>query len=95
MLCSTGTRGSDCRPVCRHLTFSSSEEDDDDTPMDEICSPNSTLPVHYHTTAFRQSPSKFTLNMYVTLEAEEDEEMVEDFQTVTLKDKTLGHGRNP
>ena len=41
----TGTKESHCRPVCRHLTFSSSEEDDDDTPTDEIPSPNSTLPV--------------------------------------------------
>ena len=45
---STGTRESHCRPVCRHLTNSSSE-DDDDTLMDEIPSPNSTLPVQYHT----------------------------------------------
>ena len=56
--CSTGTKESHCRPVCRCLPFSSSEEDDDDTPMDEIPSPNSTLPVQYHTDAFQQSPSK-------------------------------------
>ena len=45
--CSMGTRESDWRLVCRCLTFSSSEEHDDDTPMDEIPSPNytaSTLP---------------------------------------------------
>ena len=83
---STGTMESHCRPVCRCLTFSSSEDDDDHTPMDEIVSPNSTLPVHYHTTAFQQLPSKCTLNMYVTLEAEE-EEKEEDFQTVTLNDE--------
>ena len=33
--CSTGTRQSHCRPVCRCLTFSFSE--DEDTPTDEIC----------------------------------------------------------
>ena len=49
MPCSTDIRESHCRLVCRCLTFSSSEEDDDDTPMDEIPSPNSTLPVQYHT----------------------------------------------
>ena len=47
--CSTGTRESHCRPVCRSLTFSSSEEDDDGTPTDAIPSPNSTPPVQYHT----------------------------------------------
>ena len=34
--CNTGTRESHHRPVHRHLTFSSSEEEDDDTPADEI-----------------------------------------------------------
>ena len=33
---------------CRQLTFSSSKEDDDDTPMDETPSPPSTVPVQYH-----------------------------------------------
>ena len=70
---STGTRESDCRPVHRCLTFSTSEEEDDDTPTDEIPSPHSTPPVQYHTTDFQQSPSKCTLNTYVTLEAEEEE----------------------
>ena len=41
----TGTQESHCRPVCRCLTFNSSEEDDVDTPTDEILSPNSTPPV--------------------------------------------------
>ena len=58
---------------------------DHTTPTDEIPSPNSTPPVQYHTHAFQQSPSKCTLNMYVTLEAEE-EDMEEDFQTVPLND---------
>ena len=34
--CSSGSRESHCRLVHRFLTFSSSEEDDDDTPTDEI-----------------------------------------------------------
>ena len=85
MPCSTGTKESHCRPVCRCLTFSSSEEDDDDTPTDEIPSPNSTLPVQYHTDAFQWPPSKCTLNVSVTLEAEEGVE--EDFQTVLLNDE--------
>ena len=48
----TGTKESHCRPECRCLTFSSSEEDDDATPTDEVPSPNSTLPVQYHVDAF-------------------------------------------
>ena len=43
--CSTGTKESQCRLVHRHLTFSSSEEDDDGTPTVNIPSPNSTSPV--------------------------------------------------
>ena len=80
--CSTSTKESHCRPVHRCLTFSSSKEDDDDTPTDKIPSLNSTLPVQYHTDAFQWSPSKCTLNAYVTLEAEGEVE--EDFQTVPL-----------
>ena len=49
--CSTSTRESHHRPVHRCLTYSSSE-DDDDAPTDEIPSPNSTLPVQYHTIPF-------------------------------------------
>ena len=65
--CSTATRKSHCKPVCRCLTFSSSEEDNDDTLTDEIPSPNSTPLVQYHTDALQQPLSKCTLNMYVTL----------------------------
>ena len=83
MPCSTGIRESHCRPVCRCLTFSSSDEDDHDTPMDETQSPNNTLPVQYHADTFQHSPSKCMLHMYVTLEAEE-EDVEEDFQTVPL-----------
>ena len=75
-----------CRQVHRHLTFSSSEVDYDDTPMDETQSPPSTLPVQHHTDTFQQSPSKCTLDTYVILEAEE-EDMEEDFQTVPLDDE--------
>ena len=54
--------------------------------MDKTPSPNSTLPVQYHTDTFQQSPSKSTLHTYVTLEAEE-EDMEEDFPTVPLHDE--------
>ena len=83
---STDAKESHCRAVWRHSTFSSSEEDDDDTATDEIPSPNSTLPVQYHTDTLQQPSSKYTLNVYVTLEAEEEVEE-EDFQTVPLDDE--------
>ena len=51
--CTRGIRESPCRPVCRCLTFSSFEEDDDDTPMDETPSPHSTLPAQHHTATFQ------------------------------------------
>ena len=82
----TGIRELTCRPACRCLTFSSSGDDDDDTPMDATPSPNSTPPVQHYTDTFQQSPFKCTLHMYVTLEAEEDD-MEEDFQTVPLGDE--------
>ena len=66
----------------RCLTYSSSE-DDDDTPTDEIPSPDSTEQVQYHVDALQQPSSKYTLNMYVHLEEEEEE----DFQTVSLDDE--------
>ena len=70
------------RPVHRHLTYSSSE-DDDDTPTDDIPSPDSMPQVQYHIDALQQMSSKCTLNEYVTLEEEEEE----DFQTVPLDDE--------
>ena len=70
-LCSAGTRQLHCRPVHRCLTYSSSE-DDDDTPTEEIPSPDST-PVQYHADAFQQPSSKYTLNAHVNLEEEEEE----------------------
>ena len=84
--CSRGIRELPCRLVCRHLTFSYSKEDDDDTSMDETPSPRSTPPVPHHADTFQKLPSKCTLHMYVTLEAEE-EDMEEDFQTVPLDDE--------
>ena len=69
---------------CRCLTYSSSK-DNDDTPTDKLPSPNSTPPVQYHTYTLQQPSSKYTLNMYVTLEEEEEEE--EDFQTFLLDDE--------
>ena len=74
---------SHCRPVHRCLTFSSSEEDDD-TPADEIPSPDSTPPVQYYLDAFQQPSSIYTLNAYITLEKEEEEE---DFPKVLLNDE--------
>ena len=83
---SRGIRKSPCRLVRRCLTFSSSEEEDDDTPMDETPSPPSTVPVQHHADTFQQSPSKCPFHTYGTLEAEE-EDMEEDFQTVPLDDE--------
>ena len=85
MPCSRGIRESPCRLVCRYLTFSSSEDDDDDTPMDETPSPHNTLPVQHHADTFQQLPSKCTLHVY-TIETEK-EDMEEDFQTVPLDDE--------
>ena len=79
----TGTRQSHCRPVCRCLIYSSSK-DDDDTPTDEIPSPNSTPQVQYHADALQQPSSKCILNTCVNLEEEEEEK---DFQTVPLDDE--------
>ena len=73
---------SHCRPVHRCLTFSSSEEDDD-TPADEIPSPDNTPPVQYHWNTFQQTSFKCTLNVCITLEEEEEE----DFQTVPHDDE--------
>ena len=85
--CTRGIRESPCRLVLRCLTFSSSsEEEEDDTPMDETPSPHSALPAQHHADTFQQLPSKCTLHMYVTLEAEE-EDTEEDFQTVPLYDE--------
>ena len=77
----TSTSESHCRPVHKCLTYSSSK-DDDDTPTDEIPSPDSTLPVQYHIDTLQQPPSKYTLKVYVNLVEEEEE----DFQTVPLDD---------
>ena len=75
-----------CRLVHRCLTFSSSKDDDDNTPMDETPSPHSTLPMQHQTDTFQQLPSRCTLHTYVTLEVEE-EDIEEDFQTMPLDDE--------
>ena len=77
--CSTGTSQSHCRPLCRCLTYSSSE-DDDGTSTDETSNPDSTPQVQYHIDALWQPSSKYSLNAYVNLEEEEEE----NFQTVSL-----------
>ena len=46
--CSTDTREPNHRLVHRCLTYSSSEEDNDDAPMDEFPSPDQIPPVQYH-----------------------------------------------
>ena len=51
--CSAGTREPHHRPVHRCLTYYSSEEDDDDAPMDEFPSPDQIPPVQYHQDAFQ------------------------------------------
>ena len=81
----TGTRESQCRHVCSCLTRSSSE-DDDDTTTDEIPSPNSAPPAQYHIDTLQQPSSKYILNMYVTLETQEEGDE-ENFQTVPLNDE--------
>ena len=68
------------RPVCRQLTYSSS--DDVDTPEDEAPSPHNNSQVQPHRPDPQTSASKQTLDAHVYLE--EDEE--EDFQTVPLDD---------
>ena len=80
---STGTRQSHCRPVHRYVSYSSSEEDDD-TPTDETPSPDSTPQVQYYLGGLQQPSSKYTPNVYVNLEEEEEEE---DFQTVPLDEE--------
>ena len=80
--CCMGTSQSHHRPVQRCLIYSSSE-DDDDTPTDENPSPDSTPEVQYCIDAFLQPSSKYTINAYVNLEEEEEE----NFPTVSLDDE--------
>ena len=80
----TGTSQSHCRPVCRHLTFSSSE--DEDTPTEEIPLSASTASLQNHVDILQHPSSKCTLNAYVNLEDEEGKEE-EDFPTVSLDDE--------
>ena len=89
--CSTGTREPHHIPVCRCLTLSSSEENDDDTPAGEFPSPDLIPPVQYHQDDFQQ-PS-FPLNMSITLD--KGEEMEEDFQMILLKDEHLNEEEIP
>ena len=71
------TKESHLRPVCRQLTYSSS--DDVDNPEDEAPSPYISSQVQYHTPDPRAPASKHTVNL------EEDEE--EDFQTIPSDDE--------
>ena len=76
---STGTRGAHCRPIHRCLTYSFSEDDADSPNNDSI------PPEPHRIDVFQQPSSKYTLSMYVTLEAKKEEE--EDFPTVPLDDE--------
>ena len=77
---STANSQSHHRPVHRCLIYSSSEGDDN-TPTDEIPSPDRTPQVQYCADALQHPSSKYTLNVYVHPEEEED------FQTVSLDDE--------
>ena len=77
--CSTGTSQSHHRPVCRHLTFSFSE--DEDTPTDEIPLPASTASLQNHIDTLQHPTSKCTLNRY------DNPEEKEDFPTVSIDDE--------
>ena len=80
---STGTSQSHHRPVHRCLTFSFSE--DEDTPTDEIPLHASTASLQNHVDTPQHPSSKCSLNRYVNLDEEEEEE--EDFPTVSLDDE--------
>ena len=54
---STDARDTHLRPVCRSLTFSSSEEDDDNSPANELPYTDWLPPVQYHQDALQQTPS--------------------------------------
>ena len=51
--CSSGSIESHCGPVHRHLTFSSSEEDDDVIPADVTPSPDNTPQKQHHIDVFQ------------------------------------------
>ena len=58
MPCCRGIRELPCRLVCRCLTFSSSEDDDEDTSIDETPSAHNTPPVQHQADTFQKSLSK-------------------------------------
>ena len=80
--CSTGTSQLHHKPVCRCLTFSFSK--DEDTCKGEIPLPASTALLQNHIDTLQHPSFKCTLNRYVNLHEEEEEE--EDFPTVSLDD---------
>ena len=71
------------KPVCRRLTYSSS--DDDDTTEDEVHSPYSAPQVQYHAPDPWSLFPKCTLYASIHLVGEKDEE--EEFQTISLDDE--------
>ena len=70
------------RSVCRCLTYSFSDNDDDTTP-DDIPLHDNTSQVQHHMDTLQHPSSKPTLNAYVHLEEDEEDE---DFQTICLDD---------
>ena len=85
------TRQSCLGPVCRRLTCSPS--DDNDNSKDEVSSPCSMPQVQCLTPDKRSLPSKHTLANYDHLEEEAAEE--EDFQTVPFDDEHWTTGEIP
>ena len=76
--CSTGQ--SHLKPVCRQLTYSSS--DNIDTSEDEAPSPSTNPQITPHRPNTQPATSRATLDAQVYLEEDE-----EDFQTVPLDDE--------
>ena len=64
-------RESCIKPVCRRLTYSSS--DDDDITEDDVPSPSSAPQVQYHAPDLWSLSPKCTLYAFIHLEEEEDE----------------------
>ena len=80
--CSTNTSKSYSKPVQHLLTFSSSDDDNDTSTVDNL-SPSSTVPLQNPMDFVQQPHSKCTLTLCDYLDDDEEEE---DFQTISLKD---------
>ena len=78
--CTTATSQSNHKPVCHHLSFSSSDNEDISS-VHSSSHISTSLPLH--SMCFDKSPAKSTYTICDDLEEEEEEQ---DFQTVTLDD---------